>query len=61
MMLIDGIIAALISMLSEPTDESPVNLDAAVCWRNDPGRFKKICRALVHKSLGGTDATNPGT
>lgn len=32
---VEQIIISVISMLSDPNDESPANLDAAVQWRND--------------------------
>ena len=41
---------SVISMLSDPNDESPANIDAAVMWRNDRDGFKKKSRLLVRKS-----------
>merc|ERR1711862_7226 len=32
---VEQILVSVISMLSDPNDESPANLDAAVLWRND--------------------------
>lgn len=37
-------------MLSDPNDESPANIDAAVMWRNDKLAFKKRVRDVVRKS-----------
>ena len=47
---VEAILVSVISMLSDPNDESPANLDAAVQWRNDPDAFKKKCRRIVRKS-----------
>ncbi|CAN0543453.1 unnamed protein product, partial [Laminaria digitata] len=47
---VEGIIVSVISMLSDPNDESPANIDAAVMWRNDRDAFKKKSRLLVRKS-----------
>ena len=37
-------------MLSDPNDESPANLDAAVQWREDRKAFKRRVRQTVEKS-----------
>ena len=37
-------------MLSDPNDESPANLDAAIQWRNDRTGFRSRVRATVRKS-----------
>lgn len=47
---VEGIIVSVISMLSDPNDESPANIDAAVMWRNDREAFKKKSRMIVRKS-----------
>jgi len=47
---IEAIIISVISMLSDPNDESPANVDAAVMWRNDRREFKRRVTALVRKS-----------
>mmetsp|Transcript_1514 Transcript_1514/g.4387 ORF Transcript_1514/g.4387 Transcript_1514/m.4387 type:complete len:168 (-) Transcript_1514:396-899(-) len=47
---VEQILISVISMLSDPNDESPANLDAAVMWRNDRPAFKKKVRACVRKS-----------
>lgn len=47
---VEGIIVSVISMLSDPNDESPANIDAAVMWRSDREAFKKKSRLLVRKS-----------
>mmetsp|Transcript_23950 Transcript_23950/g.56575 ORF Transcript_23950/g.56575 Transcript_23950/m.56575 type:complete len:233 (+) Transcript_23950:12-710(+) len=47
---VEQILISVISMLSDPNDESPANLDAAVQWRNDKKAFKKKVRQIVRKS-----------
>ena len=47
---VEQILISVISMLSDPNDESPANLDAAVMWRNDRSAFKKKVRQIVRKS-----------
>jgi len=47
---VEQILISVISMLSDPNDESPANLDAAVMWRNDRPGFKKKVRQIVRKS-----------
>lgn len=47
---VEQILMSVISMLNDPNDESPANLDAAVMWRNDREAFKKKVRQVVRKS-----------
>jgi ubiquitin-conjugating enzyme E2 G1 len=47
---VEQIIISVISMLSDPNDESPANLDAAVQWRNDLKGFKRRVRQVIQKS-----------
>ena len=47
---VESIIISVISMLSDPNDFSPANIDAAVMWRNDKAAFKKRVREVVRKS-----------
>mmetsp|Transcript_19151 Transcript_19151/g.39881 ORF Transcript_19151/g.39881 Transcript_19151/m.39881 type:complete len:170 (+) Transcript_19151:64-573(+) len=47
---VEQIIISVISMLSDPNDESPANLDAAVQWRNDLKGFKRRVRQIIQKS-----------
>mmetsp|Transcript_21849 Transcript_21849/g.31713 ORF Transcript_21849/g.31713 Transcript_21849/m.31713 type:complete len:168 (-) Transcript_21849:288-791(-) len=47
---VEAIIMSVISMLSDPNDESPANIDAAVMWRNDRREFKRRVRQVVRKS-----------
>jgi ubiquitin-conjugating enzyme E2 G1 len=47
---VEAVILSVISMLSDPNDESPANIDAAVLWRENKQEFRKRCRQLVRKS-----------
>lgn len=40
------------SMLAEPNDESPANVDAARMWRERRADFDEKVRAEVRRSLG---------
>lgn len=50
---VEQILISVISMLSDPNDESPANVDAAVMWRNNKDAFKKKVRQIVRKSQDG--------
>lgn len=41
---------SVISMLNDPNDESPANIDAAKQWREDRAAFKKRVRQCVRRS-----------
>ncbi|XP_020613748.1 ubiquitin-conjugating enzyme E2 G1-like [Orbicella faveolata] len=48
---VESILMSVISMISDPNDESPANVDAAKEWREDYyGIFKKKVKACVKKS-----------
>ena len=47
---VEAILISVISMLSDPNDESPANIDAAVMWRNDKESFKREVRRIVRRS-----------
>jgi ubiquitin-conjugating enzyme E2 G1 len=47
---VEAILISVISMLSDPNDESPANIDAAVMWRNDKDSFKREVRRIVRRS-----------
>lgn len=47
---VEQILLSVISMLSDPNDESPANIDAAVMWRQDRKAFKKRVRQCVRKT-----------
>lgn len=47
---VESILISVISMLSDPNDQSPANLDAAKEWREDKTSFKKKVARCVRKS-----------
>jgi ubiquitin-conjugating enzyme E2 G1 len=48
---VETIVISVISMLSDPTDESPANLDAAKMLREDYPTYKKKVAKCVQRSL----------
>lgn len=50
---VESIILSVISMLNEPNNDSPANIDAAVMWRDNRQEFKKRVRDIVRKSQEG--------
>jgi len=49
---VEKILISVMSMLAEPNDESPANVDAARMWREKRAEYEKIVRDNVRKSLG---------
>ena len=49
---VEKILISVMSMLAEPNDESPANVDAAKMWRETPEDYEKVVRANVRKGLG---------
>ncbi|TPX38927.1 hypothetical protein SeLEV6574_g07516 [Synchytrium endobioticum] len=49
---VEKILLSVVSMIAEPNDESPANLDAAKMWRTDRPGYEKIVRQNVKVSLG---------
>ncbi|RAR04130.1 ubiquitin-conjugating enzyme [Stemphylium lycopersici] len=49
---VEKILISVMSMLAEPNDESPANVDAARMWRENRAQYEDIVRANVRKSLG---------
>jgi ubiquitin-conjugating enzyme E2 G1 len=47
---VETIMLSIISMLSDPNDQSPANIDAAKEWREDYPAFKKRVARCVRKS-----------
>lgn len=47
---VETIIVSVISMLAEPNDESPANVDAAKMWRERYDEFKRVVSRTVRKS-----------
>lgn len=48
----EKILISVMSMIAEPNDESPANVDAARMWRERKPEFDKRVRADVRRSLG---------
>ncbi len=47
---VEAILVSVISMLTDPNDESPANIDAGIMWRTNKKEFKKKVREIVRKS-----------
>ena len=47
---VESIILSVITMIADPNDESPANLDAAKQMREDPAAFKKQVKRCVRRS-----------
>eukprot|EP01105_Mastigella_eilhardi_P025147 TRINITY_DN6734_c0_g1_i1.p1 TRINITY_DN6734_c0_g1~~TRINITY_DN6734_c0_g1_i1.p1 ORF type:complete len:176 (-),score=34.21 TRINITY_DN6734_c0_g1_i1:57-584(-) len=48
---IEKILISVISMLAEPNDESPANIDAAKMWRSDRALYRNKVQQTVAQSL----------
>jgi len=48
---VESILISVISMLADPNDESPANIDAAKQWREDREGFKKEVAKCVRRSI----------
>ena len=49
---VEKILISVMSMLAEPNDESPANVDAARMWRERRKDFEARVRADVRRNLG---------
>mmetsp|Transcript_19159 Transcript_19159/g.26816 ORF Transcript_19159/g.26816 Transcript_19159/m.26816 type:complete len:166 (+) Transcript_19159:76-573(+) len=49
---IEKILISVMSMIAEPNDESPANVEAAKMWRTDRKTFSEKAKHCVAKSLG---------
>ncbi|EDQ84118.1 uncharacterized protein MONBRDRAFT_35343 [Monosiga brevicollis MX1] len=49
---VDKILLSVVSLLAEPNDGSPANVDAAKMWREDNAEFRRRAHACVRASLG---------
>ena len=49
---VEKILISVMSMLAEPNDESPANVDAARMWRERRKEYENVVRANVRKGLG---------
>ena len=46
----ESILLSVISMLGDPNDESPANVEAGKLWREEPKEFRKRVRRCVRDS-----------
>lgn len=49
---VEKILISVMSMLAEPNDESPANIEAAKMWRERRPEFEKRVREGVRRDLG---------
>ncbi|MCJ1453984.1 Ubiquitin-conjugating enzyme E2 7 [Mycoblastus sanguinarius] len=49
---VEKILISVMSMLAEPNDESPANIEAAKMWRDRREEFERVVRDGVRRSLG---------
>jgi ubiquitin-conjugating enzyme E2 G2 len=49
---VEKILISVMSLLAEPNDESPANLDAAKMWRDNRPAYEKRVRAGAKQNLG---------
>ncbi|KAI9802329.1 MAG: Ubiquitin-conjugating enzyme E2 7 [Piccolia ochrophora] len=49
---VEKILISVMSMLAEPNDESPANVEAAKMWRERRGEYERTVREGVRRSLG---------
>jgi ubiquitin-conjugating enzyme E2 G1 len=51
----ESILVSVLSLLNDPNDESPANVEAARLWRAEKSgnkEFKQRCRKILRESLG---------
>ena len=48
----EKILISVVSMLAEPNDESPANVEAAVMWRGKRDEYERVVRESVRRGLG---------
>jgi ubiquitin-conjugating enzyme E2 G2 len=49
---VEKILISVMSMLAEPNDESPANVDCARMWRERRGEYERRVRDCVRRGLG---------
>ncbi|KAI9765505.1 MAG: Ubiquitin-conjugating enzyme E2 7 [Geoglossum simile] len=49
---VEKILISVMSMLAEPNDESPANVEAAKMWRERRGEYESLVREKVRRGLG---------
>ena len=52
MQSVEKILISVMSMLAEPNDESPANVEAAKMWRERRGDYERVVREGVRRGLG---------
>nr|ACO11538.1 Ubiquitin-conjugating enzyme E2 G2 [Caligus rogercresseyi]ACO11646.1 Ubiquitin-conjugating enzyme E2 G2 [Caligus rogercresseyi] len=48
---VEKVLLSVMSMLAEPNDESPADVNASIMWRNDREAFQEIARKHVRSSV----------
>lgn len=49
---VEKILLSVVSMLAEPNNESPANVDASKMYRENRDEFNRMAQRLVRKTLG---------
>ena len=49
---VEKILLSVVSMLAEPNDESPANVDAAVMWRERRSEYEAMVRRMARANYG---------
>lgn len=49
---VEKVLLSVMSMLAEPNDESPANIDAAKMWRNNNAEYNRIVKRNTRATLG---------
>eukprot|EP00163_Fabomonas_tropica_P011947 TRINITY_DN2298_c0_g1_i2.p1 TRINITY_DN2298_c0_g1~~TRINITY_DN2298_c0_g1_i2.p1 ORF type:complete len:171 (-),score=21.47 TRINITY_DN2298_c0_g1_i2:456-968(-) len=49
---VEKVLLSVLSMIAEPNDESPANLDAAIMWRKNRQQYNDYVASQVQNSLG---------
>jgi ubiquitin-conjugating enzyme E2 G2 len=49
---VEKILISVMSLLAEPNDESPANVEAAKMWRERRDEYEKVVKAYIRQSLG---------
>ncbi|KAI9676344.1 MAG: Ubiquitin-conjugating enzyme E2 7 [Caeruleum heppii] len=52
MQSVEKILISVMSMLAEPNDESPANVEAAKMWRDRREEYERVVREGVRRNLG---------
>jgi ubiquitin-conjugating enzyme E2 G2 len=49
---VEKILISVMSLLAEPNDESPANVEAAKMWRERRSDYEKMVKQYARQSLG---------